>query len=57
MRRFLMRFCDYLEKKLYADPTYQELARVLDKTKYKLAEANSEISYLQSIVKQLMNRE
>jgi len=51
-KRFLVKICDRLEKKLYSDPTYEELARALDKTRYKLVEAKVEIDYLQTLLKQ-----
>ena len=47
--------CDYLEKKLYDAPTVQELAKSLDRTRYRLYEAKSEIDYLQSIIMQIMS--
>ena len=51
-KKLMVKICDYLEKKLYADPTYEELAKALDKTRYKLVEAKVEIDYLQSLLKQ-----
>ena len=51
MRKILIRFCDFLEKKLYAEPTYAELTRLLDTAHYKLEEAEAEIVYLKSLIK------
>ncbi len=56
-RKLLVKICDFLEKKLYSEPTFQEVLRALDKTKYKLSEAKSEISYLQSLLKQVSGRD
>ena len=55
-KRLLVKICDCLEKKLYSDPTYEELARALDKTRYKLVEAKVEIDYLQTLLKQAASR-
>lgn len=52
MRKLLEKICQQLEKKLYNEPTVAELAKALDKTRYKLYEAKIEIEYLQSIIKQ-----
>ncbi len=55
MRKLLVKVCDYLEKKLYDAPTFEELSKSLDRTRYRLFEAKSEIEYLQSIIKQIMS--
>ncbi len=55
MRKILIRLCDYLEKKLYDEPTFFELSKSLDRTRYRLFEAKSEIDYLQSIIKQIVS--
>jgi len=55
MRKVLIKICEYLEKKLYDEPTVQELAKSLDRTRYRLFEAKSEIDYLQSIIKQIVS--
>lgn len=55
VKKVLIRLCDFLEKKLYDAPTVQELAKSLDRTRYRLYEAKSEIDYLQSIIKQIMS--
>ncbi len=55
MRKLLVKVCDLLERKLYDAPTVQELMKSLDKTRYRLFEAKSEIDYLQSIIKQIMS--
>ena len=52
MRKLLEKICEKLEKKLYNEPTMKELAKSLDKTRYKLHEARLEIDYLQSLLKQ-----
>lgn|GEM_PF-3609018 len=56
MRKILMRLCDFLEKKLYSEPTYQEMMKVLDRTKYKLSQAKAEIIYLEDLVKLIKNK-
>ena len=55
MKKILIKVCDYLEKKLYDAPTVPELMKSLDRTRYRLYEAKSEIDYLQSIIKQIMS--
>ena len=55
MRKILVKVCDYLEKKLYDAPTFEELSKSLDRTRYRLFEAKSEIEYLQSMIKQIMS--
>lgn len=55
VKKVLIKLCDFLEKKLYDAPTVQELAKSLDRTRYRLYEAKSEIDYLQSIIKQIMS--
>ena len=55
MRKILMKFCEFLEKKLYDEPTWRELSITLDRTRYRLYEAKSEIDHLQSIIKQIMS--
>ncbi len=54
MKRILMKFCEFLEKKLYDAPTLQELTITLDRTRYRLYEAKSEIDHLQSVIKQML---
>lgn len=56
MQKLLIKLCDYLEKKLYDEPTVPELMKALDKTRYRLYEANSEIARLQGIIKQIASR-
>ena len=56
MKKILIKLCDFLEKKLYDEPTVTELMRALDKTRYRLYEANSEIARLQGIIKQIASR-
>lgn len=55
MRDLLIKLCEFLEKKLYAEPTVPELMKALDRTRYSLYEARSEIDRLQNIIKQIMN--
>ncbi len=57
MRKILVKLCDFLEKKLYDAPTWRELALSLDRTKYRLYEANSEINNLQAIIKQILTKD
>lgn len=52
MRKILVKLCDFLERKLYAEPTYEELARQLDNAFYEMEEAKREKEYLQSIINQ-----
>ena len=56
MRKVLVKVCDFLERKLYDEPTVQELMKSLDGTRYRLFEAKSEIDYLQSILKQIVSQ-
>ena len=56
MKKLLIKLCDFLEKKLYDEPTVTELMKALDKTRYRLYEANSEIARLQGIIKQIASR-
>ncbi|MBQ3181143.1 MAG: hypothetical protein IJB50_00050 [Clostridia bacterium] len=56
MRKVLTKFCDFLEKKLYDTPTYEELQKVLDRTRYRLYEAQSEISRLQMLLQSIAKR-
>lgn len=56
MKKLLIKLCDCLEKKLYDEPTVTELMKALDKTRYRLYEANSEIARLQGIIKQIARR-
>lgn len=56
MKKILIKLCDFLEKNLYDEPTVTELMRALDKTRYRLYEANSEIARLQGIIKQIASR-
>lgn len=51
-RRFLVRLCEYLERKLYAEPTYEEMAKTLDQTRFLLADAKLEIDCLQKLIRQ-----
>lgn len=55
MKKVMIKLCDYLERKLYDAPTVQELMKSLDRTRYRLFEAKSEIEYLQSIIKQIVS--
>lgn len=50
MRKILVKLCDFLEKKLYDEPTWQELSSSLDKTRYKLFEAKEEIKRLRALL-------
>lgn len=54
MRKIMMKFCEFLERKLYDEPTWRELAITLDRTRYRLYEAHSEIDHLQSIIKNML---
>lgn len=56
MKKILIKLCDFLEKNLYDEPTVTELMKALDKTRYRLYEANSEIARLQGIIKQIASR-
>lgn len=51
MRKLLIKISEYLEKKLYSEPTFDEMARHLDKTRYELYEAREEIKYLKSLIR------
>ena len=51
MRKLMVKLCEYLEKKLYSEPNFNELAAHLDKTRYQLYEARQEIKYLKSLIK------
>jgi len=51
LRKILVKLCDFLEKKLYSEPTFDEMARHLDKTRYELYEAREEIKYLKSLIR------
>lgn len=55
MKKILIRLCEYLEKKLFNEPTWKDLSISLDRTRYRLYEAKSEIEYLQSIIKQMLS--
>ena len=46
MRKLLEKLCKFLEKKLYDEPTYEELSMELDKTKNYLEQASEYINYL-----------
>ncbi len=56
MRKVLVKLCDFLERKLYDEPTVQELMKSLDRTRYKLLEAKLEIDYLQGLLKQIVRQ-
>ena len=49
----MMKLCDFLEKKLYDEPTFRELSNSLDRTRYRLEEAVFEISNLKTIIMKL----
>ncbi len=49
MRKILEKICVFLERKLYGEPTYEELSKELDKTKYYLDQAISFIDYVRGI--------
>lgn len=49
MRKLLEKVCVFLEKKLYGEPTYSELSKELDRTKYLLDQAVSYIDYVRGI--------
>lgn len=49
MRKILERICVFLERKLYNEPTYEELSKELDKTKYYLDQAIAFIDYVRGI--------
>lgn len=51
MRKLLVKISEYLEKKLYSEPTFDEMAKHLDKTRYELYEAREEIKYLKSLIR------
>lgn len=53
MRNLMMKLCDFLEKKLYDEPTFRELSNSLDRTRYRLEEAVFEISNLKTIIMKL----
>lgn len=55
MRKILVKLCKFLEKKLYLEPTWQELFNDLNKTRYQLFEAEEEIKYLQNLITQFTN--
>lgn len=50
MRKIMVKLHEYLEKKLYGDPSYGEISKYLDQTRYKLFEAKREIEYLKSLI-------
>jgi len=45
-RNLLVKLCEFLEKKLYDEPTYSELSKELDRTKYCLEQALAQIDYV-----------
>jgi len=49
LRKVLEKICVFLERKLYGEPTYEELSKELDKTKYYLDQAVSYIDYVRGI--------
>lgn len=49
LRKLLEKVCVFLERKLYGEPTYEELSKELDKTKYYLDQAISFIDYVRGI--------
>ena len=51
VRKLMIKLYEHLEKKLYSEPTFDELAAHLDKTRYQLYEARQEIKYLKSLIK------
>ncbi len=53
MRKFLVKLCTYLEKKLYDAPTYDQLSKLLDETEYKLYEAKRENEYLKDALREV----
>lgn len=50
MRKLMVKLFEYLEKKLYSEPTFNEIAKYLDKTRNELFEARQEISYLKKLI-------
>lgn len=56
MRKLMVKLYEYLEKKLYGEPTFNELARYLDKTRNQLFDAKDEIKYLKSLIKDSVGR-
>lgn len=50
MRKLMVKLFEYLEKKLYSEPTFNEIAKYLDKTRNELFEARLEISYLKKLI-------
>ena len=53
MRKFLVKLCAYLEKKLYDAPTYDQLSKLLDETEYKLYETEKENEYLKDALREV----
>lgn len=56
MRKIMIKFCEFLERRLYDEPTWRELSITLDRTRYRLFEARSEIDHLQSIIKHMLDQ-
>ncbi len=54
LRKILEKICVFLERKLYSEPTYEELSKELDKTKYYLDQALAQIDY---VYKNIRNNE
>lgn len=54
MRKIMIKFCDFLEKKLYDEPTFSELTIALDRTRHRLFEARAEIDNLQAVIVQIL---
>ncbi len=50
MQKLMCKLCGYLEKKLYAELTWEELARRLYKREFQLEEARAEIVYLKKLI-------
>lgn len=56
MRKIMVKLYDFLEKKLYSEPTFNEMAKFLDKTRNELFDARQEINYLKSLIRDKVGR-
>lgn len=52
-RKVFIKLCEFLEKKLYDEPTYEELQRNLDRMRFHLWEAREEICTLQILLEKV----
>ncbi len=52
-RKAMTKLCEFLEKKLYDEPTYEELQSNLDRMRFFLWEAREEICKLQILLEKV----